>query len=181
MTRIHTVGPWFLPLTVMVAPAFAVDYLSVEQAQGLLMPGADRFVEQPVHLRSEQRDAIRERAGVRQRNDTQMVWRGEHEGQFLGWFILDEVIGKHEFITYAAAISPQGSVLGIEILSYRETHGGQVREESWRANLEGKTLADPLRLGQDIPNISGATLSCRNLVDGVRRLLVLHDMVLKHE
>lgn len=181
MQRIHSVGPWFIPLTVMVAPAFAVDYLSVEQAQALLIPGADSFVEQPIHLSDEQRDAIKDRAGVRQRNDTQMVWRAEHEGGLLGWFIVDEVIGKHEFITYAAAISAQGSVLGVEIMSYRETHGGQVREENWRANLQGKTLADPLRLGKDIPNISGATLSCRNVVDGVKRLLVLHDLVLAHE
>ncbi|MCB1687912.1 MAG: FMN-binding protein [Halioglobus sp.] len=36
-------------------------------------------------------------------------------------------------------------------------------------------------MGEDIPNISGATLSCRNVVDGVRRLLVLHDLVLKNE
>ena len=25
--------------------------------------------------------------------------------------------------------------MGIEIMSHRETHGGQVREEDWRANL----------------------------------------------
>ena len=181
MTRIHSVGPWFIPLTVMVAPAYAVDYLSVEQAQALLIPGTDSFIEQPVHLSDEQRDAIKDRAGVRQRKDTQLVWRAEQEGELAGLFIVDEVIGKHEFITYAAAISPEGSVLGIEIMSYRETHGGQVREESWRTLLEGKTLADPLRLGKDIPNISGATLSCRNVVDGVRRLLVLHELVLAHE
>ena len=181
MTHFNSVGPWFLPLTVMVAPAFAVDYLSIEQAQALLVPGADSFIEQPVTLNDEQRDIIKQRSRVRQRNDTQLVWRAEHKGELLGWFLVDEVIGKHEFITYGAAISPGGSVLGIEIMSYRETHGGQVRDESWRENLEGKTLGDPVRLGEDIPNISGATLSCRNVVDGVRRLLVLHDLVLKNE
>ena len=181
MTRIHCAGPWFLPLTVMVAPAYAVDYVSADQAQRLLIPGADSFLEQSVSLSEEQRDAIRARAGVRQRTDTQLVWRAERAGELLGWFIVDEVIGKHEFITYGAAISPQGAVMGIEIMSYRETHGGQVREEDWRANLAGKTLADPLRLGKDVPNISGATLSCRNVVDGVRRLLVLHEMVLTRD
>jgi len=29
-------------------------------------------------------------------------------------------------------------------------------------------------------NISGATLSCRHVTDGVKRLLVLHDFVLKN-
>jgi Na+-translocating ferredoxin:NAD+ oxidoreductase RnfG subunit len=93
--------------------------------------------------------------------------------------MVDDVIGKHDFITYAAAISAQGSVLGIEILSYRETHGGQVRQAQWRQNFSGKSLADSFKLGKDIPNISGATLSCRNVTDGVKRLLAVHQIALK--
>ena len=88
------------------------------------------------------------------------------------------MIGKHEFITYATAISPDGHVLGIEILSYRETHGGQVREATWRKQFVGKTLSDPFKLDQDVSNISGATLSCRNVMDGVKRLLAIHKLFL---
>lgn len=92
--------------------------------------------------------------------------------------IVDEVIGKHEFITYATGISPNGQVLGVEILSYRESKGGQVREASWRNLFRGKTVRDRFRLNQDIPNISGATLSCRNITDGVKRLLAIHAVAL---
>jgi len=168
-----------VPLAVLVAPAYAVDYLTVEQAQRALFPEADQFAIRIVTLSDEQRDAIEDRAGVRQRTLTQQVWRAENDGELQGWMIVDEVVGKHEYITYATAISTGGHVLGIEIMSYRETHGGQIREADWRAEFAGKSLADPLRLGKDIPNISGATLSCRNVVDGVRRLLVLYDMVLR--
>jgi len=115
---------------------------------------------------------------VRQRTAEQKVWRAERDGQLLGWFVVDEVIGKHEFITYAVAISPDGHVLGVEILTYRETHGGQVREAAWRKHFAGKTLADRFKLDEDVPNISGATLSCRNVMDGVKRLLVVHKLFL---
>jgi Na+-translocating ferredoxin:NAD+ oxidoreductase RnfG subunit len=179
MAQFHSAIPLFIPLAVLVAPAYAVEYLTVEQAQAQLFAGARVFVQHDVTLSDEQRDAIKERAGVRQRSAKQAVWSAQREGESLGWFIADEVIGKHEFITYAVAISPQGSVLGIEIMSYRETHGGQVRDADWRNEFAGKTLADPLKLGKDIPNISGATLSCRNVTDGVKRLLVLHDLVLR--
>jgi Na+-translocating ferredoxin:NAD+ oxidoreductase RnfG subunit len=171
--------PCFVPLTLMVAPAYAVEYLSVEQAQAVLFADASAFVPQLVTLSDQQRDDIKERSGVRQRTPTQQMWRADRNGEMLGWLAVDEVIGKHEFITYAAAISPAGNVLGIEIMSYRETHGGQIRDASWRDEFKGKSLADPLRLGKDIPNISGATLSCRNVLDGVKRLLVIHDMVLR--
>ncbi len=93
--------------------------------------------------------------------------------------IIDDVIGKHEFITYAIGVSPRGKVLGLQILSYRETHGGEIRRQSWRSQFVGKSGEDRLRLGKDVDNISGATLSCRNVTDGVKRLLVIWDMKLK--
>lgn len=168
-----------LPVAALVAPqAFAADYLTVAQAQAALFPGA-HLAPQTLKFTAEQRDRIKAGAGVRQRTDEQAVWRAERDGKLQGWFIVDEVVGKHEFITYATAISPDGHVLGLEILSYRETHGGQVREPGWRARFVGKTAADPFKLDQDIPNISGATLSCRNLTDGVKRLLVIQQQFLK--
>ena len=97
----------------------------------------------------------------------------------LGHLIVDEVYGKHEFITYAAAIDANGAVLGIEIMDYRETHGGQVREAGWREQFRGKRSSDALELDVDIVNISGATMSCKHVTEGVRRLLALYDIALK--
>ena len=172
---------WLVPVAAFVAPAYAEDYLTVEEAQRVLFPDARAFVAAPVTLTADQRARIRELAGVRQRWETQQVWRAEAvDGSLAGWFIVDEVIGKHEFITYAVGLSPDGRVTGVEILSYRETHGGQVREADWRARFVGKSLADSFKLNDDIPNITGATLSCRNVTDGVKRLLALQQVALPH-
>jgi Na+-translocating ferredoxin:NAD+ oxidoreductase RnfG subunit len=69
-------------------------------------------------------------------------------------------------------------VLGIEILVYRETHGGQVHDAAWRKMFVGKTLEHRFKLDEDIPNISGATLSSRNVMQGVKRLLALRQVAL---
>jgi Na+-translocating ferredoxin:NAD+ oxidoreductase RnfG subunit len=169
---------FLLPLAVLATPAQATDYLSVAQAQTLLFPAASNFNEQTLKFDTTRRDAIKAASGLRQRWDEQKAWRAERDGALLGWLLVDEVVGKHEFITYATAISPDGHVLGVEILSYRETHGGQVRDAGWRKRFLGKTLADPFKLDEDIPNISGATLSCRNVTDGVKRLLAIHKLYL---
>jgi Na+-translocating ferredoxin:NAD+ oxidoreductase RnfG subunit len=95
------------------------------------------------------------------------------------WLIIDEVVGKHEMITYAVGIAPNGSVLGIEILEYVESYGYEVAEAQWRKQFAGKTVKDPIKLNQDIQNIGGATLSCKHLTDGVKRVLTLHDLALK--
>jgi Na+-translocating ferredoxin:NAD+ oxidoreductase RnfG subunit len=97
-----------------------------------------------------------------------------------GWFLMDEVVGKHEFITYAVGLDAQGAVKQVEVMDYRETHGGQVRQEAWRAQFVGKQHGAVLKLDDDIQNISGATLSCRHITDGVKRLLATYDVVLRN-
>ena len=66
----------------------------------------------------------------------------------------------------------------VEILDYREAFGGQVRGAAWRAQFTGKTSGSPVKLGQDIKNISGASLSSKHITDGVRRLLATYAIVL---
>lgn len=170
-----------LPTVMVVAPTYAADYLSTEQAQKILFPDAEFFIAQPVKLTKDQKKKIKSLSGLRQRWDEQAVWRVETDNSLVGWFIVDNVVGKHEFITYGTALSPDGHVIGIEIMSYRETHGDEVREASWREHLKNKTLDDKFKLDEDVPNISGATLSCRNVMDGVKRLLALQQLVLANE
>jgi Na+-translocating ferredoxin:NAD+ oxidoreductase RnfG subunit len=167
-------------IAVVSAPAWATDYLTVDQAQHALIPQAQVFTAFPVTLNPAQLQQIRRLSGVPQRTNQPRVWRATRGNATVGWVLIDEVIGKHEFITYATAISPDGHVLGVEILSYRESKGGQVRDLRWRDRFKGKTLTDPFRLNQDIPNISGATLSSRNITDGVKRLLAIHNVALPH-
>ncbi len=164
------------PISALVAPsAFAVQYLNVDQAQKTIFPGKS-FAAAPVGLTSAQRKAIEQASGVRVLHNEQQVWRASGGG----WFIVDEVVGKHEFITYAVGLNADGSVKQIEIMDYRETYGYQIRDEKWRAQFAGKTSKAKLKLDDDIKNISGATLSCRHITDGVKRLLAFYEVALKH-
>ena len=54
----------------------------------------------------------------------------------------------------------------------------EIREALWRAQFIGKRHGAQLALTKDIQNISGATLSCRHITDGVKRLLATHAFVL---
>jgi Na+-transporting NADH:ubiquinone oxidoreductase subunit NqrC len=157
-----------------VVPVHAVTYLNIGQAQAAIFPGK-QLTPADVKLTTEQRKAIEKASGVRVRNLDLKVWRVEGGG----WFLLDEVIGKHEFITYAVGLTQDGAVKQIEIMDYRETYGGQVRDEKWRAQFTGKKYGAKLKLDEDIQNISGATLSSRHIAEGVRRLLATYELALK--
>jgi hypothetical protein len=106
-------------------PGFANTYLTVEQAQHPIFPGAS-FTPTKIALTTEQQKNIESRCVVRVRSRELQVWKVSGGG----WFIVDEVLGKHEYITYALGLSASGTVKQIEILDYRETYGYEVREAS---------------------------------------------------
>ncbi|MCR4337613.1 MAG: FMN-binding protein [Candidatus Omnitrophica bacterium] len=158
---------------VVTTPGFATVYLTVEQAQQMIFPGQS-LTAISLTLSEEEKSIIQKRYGAPV-NDSMKIWRTE-DGRY---FIVDQVIGKHELITYAVGIHPDGSIAQIEIMDYREAYGDEIRQKRWRRQFGGKTMDSPLELNEDIKNISGATLSCRHLTEGVKRLLGLYELVLK--
>jgi Na+-translocating ferredoxin:NAD+ oxidoreductase RnfG subunit len=165
----------FLPAAIASGPAllYAETFLSVEQAQKQLFPG-EQLTAKPITLTSDQRKAIQKASDVRLRDDKVNAWRSSKGG----WFIADNVVGKHEFIDFAVALNANGSVKGVEVLTYRETYGSEVRNPKWRSQFTSKTTAQPVKIDGDIKNISGATLSSVHITDGVRRLLHTWALVL---
>jgi Na+-transporting NADH:ubiquinone oxidoreductase subunit C len=156
---------------------YAVQYLSAEAAQRAAFPEANAF--EPVPIAADVKAAIAREAGrfaVEPR-----VWRVRAGDRALGWFIIDEVIGKVELITYALALDTTGEVKSLEVLAYRESHGDAIRLAAWRAQFTGKRVTDPVKLDADIRNISGATLSCRHITEGVHRLLLVYQRALSHD
>jgi Na+-translocating ferredoxin:NAD+ oxidoreductase RnfG subunit len=105
------------------------------------------------------------------RVDTSSVLRVSKDGSLLGFALVRNVKGKDQPITYLVAIDPRDALKDIDILVYREPYGGEVAYEPWRKQFRGKTTTDPLSVGKDIRNISGATISSHSVTLAVRRTL----------
>ena len=113
-------------VAVLSSPAQAVQYLSIAEAQKLAFPAAANFVE----------------------TDAGRAWKAQAGGKVLGLFVVDHVIGKHLYIDYAVALTPNGQVHRVDILQYRESYGGDIRSESWLGQFAGKTSGNPLKVGK---------------------------------
>jgi Na+-transporting NADH:ubiquinone oxidoreductase subunit NqrC len=66
-----------------------------------------------------------------------------------------------------------------EIMTYRESHGGEIRNAAWRRQFTGRRDGAALRPAVDIRNIAGATLSCEHVTAGVRYLSALWQVALR--
>lgn len=105
------------------------------------------------------------------------VFYGVSKGKIAGYAVLDEERGQHEPISFGVLVDPQGHAARVEVMVYRESYGEEVRQERFREQFAGKDGRDPVRVGQDIQAIAGATISSRALAVGTKRALVLLDEV----
>ena len=163
-----------IPLAVVATGAQATEYFSADQVLQVIFPGA-KLTPAPITLSDEQIQHVEQMSGVKVPYKDLKAWKVTGGG----WLLIDQVIGKHELITYAVGLNANGSVKQVEIMDYRETYGYAIRTPAWRHQFVGKTSASKVTLNQDIVNISGATLSSQHVTEGVKRLLATYAVALK--
>ena len=151
----------------------AADYLAVDAAQKAVFPDADAFQEIVMSLTPAQQQAAQMAAGPQPPHGMIRLWRATRDGNVLGYVFVDEVIGRQNLITYAIGVDNAGALRNLEIMAYRESHGGEVRNPAWRAQFNHRSSLDGLRFPTDIKNISGSTLSSEHITQGVRWLLAV--------
>jgi len=156
----------------------AAEYLTVEGAQKALFPQAEHFTEVALSLSPAQHEQVAALAGPQPPHRSLRVFKALRGDDLVGYVFVDEVIGKEDFITYAIGVDAHGRLSAPEVLSYRESHGGEIRNAAWRQQFAGRHGLDQLRVQTDIKNIAGATLSCEHVTEGVRWIAALWQVAL---
>ncbi len=164
-------------LMLLMGPAVALTahaevYLSATDAAQVLFPN-QIFKKTSFELKEEEKIKIESLTDTKIKSNKLSLFTSKN-GDIV---FIDQVIGKHEFITYALGINKNGKIQGVEILEYRESYGHQIRRESWRKQFIGKDKTAALQINQDIKNLSGATLSSTHVTNGVRRILQTYEQI----
>lgn len=149
-------------------PQPAEVYLTEEQALRIAFPAGAAVEKKVVSFSAEQRAAIGKAASRKDVPGTFRYFVGLRGGEPVGYAVIEDCPGKIQPITYMVATDVAGTIRAVEILAFRESRGGEVRQAGWREQFVGLDAASPLRVGTDIRNIAGATISCRSVTDGVR-------------
>lgn len=148
-------------------------YLKPSEALKIIFRDSKEIVSEPKTLTSEQKAALQKQLGAKILKDKWNFYVAKSGSKIDGYAVIDNEIGKTEPITFLTAIDPDGKVKAVEILVYREPVGSEVSQKVFLKKYEGKGVSDPVRAGQDIPIISGATLSSRAVSRGVKRNLLI--------
>jgi Na+-translocating ferredoxin:NAD+ oxidoreductase RnfG subunit len=165
-----------LAMVAMVSPQISTAqsvFLKPADALKLLFKDSEEVIKEDKTLSEAQMSEFKTLEGHDPPRSTYTFYLGRTGGTIDGYALIDEQIGKVMPITFITRINPDGKVAAVEIMVYRETHGGEVASRRFLNQFKQKSLNDELRLHGNIVNITGATLSSHALVIGVKRALAL--------
>lgn len=162
---------WILPATAQGQ----ATYYTARAILAEFFPKSQLVTYQKYELSPAQRARVEGQLGYSLRRSAYTFYVAKTGEHIDGYALLDEENGQHLPISFAVKLAPSGSVERQEVMVYRERYGDEVRDPRFRQQFVGKTAADPLRPGEEVIAVSGATISSRAMALGVRRCLVLFD------
>jgi hypothetical protein len=172
--KAHRFALWIVLFTLVPLDGPAKTYLTLEQALALAFDQPSNIERHELKWSLAQQETMEKKLDEKISRKSIVVYTGIMKSEKShGIAVFDSVIGKHELIDYMIFMGNDGKIRWIEILSYRESYGGQIRNRGWRDQFKGSSAAQLPEPHRDISNISGATLSCRHVTEGVKRLLVI--------
>lgn len=150
-------------------------YLTKKEAFALAFPGAEKIKKEKKWLTDTQREAIGKILGKEYQERRVTYYFGlNEESQPIGAMVIGNEIGRSYPITFMVVINPDGTVKDVEIMVYRESHGWEVRFESFLSQFFGRDAGDRF---DNINNITGATLSVRSMTRGVKKAVAEFQVI----
>jgi hypothetical protein len=109
------------------------------------------------------------------RKDKYVVYVARTGERVDGYGVVDDEKGQHEPITFGFVVA-DGRIKSVEVLTYREAYGGEIKDARFLRQLVGKDRSAKLTLGVDVDGITAATISSRSSTVAARRALALSEI-----
>ena len=167
-----------LALLFAAGESAAKVFFSRQEALDLAFPGAER-IEGKVFVLDE-RQAAQVEEIARSPLDSKLVklHTAVKDGAVLGYAFIDMHTVRTLPEAFLVVLSPEGEVRSLRVLAFHEPLEYQPTRR-WYGQFEHKSQRSPLRLGDDIHGIVGATLSARATTRGVRRALAFYEILVR--
>jgi Na+-translocating ferredoxin:NAD+ oxidoreductase RnfG subunit len=158
-------------LLLLAGNTLGSEVLSRDQVLKNAFPLAETFVRKVIRLSDEQMKKLSRESGQKISSRFVTVYIAKNGDETLGYGFIRYTKGKSSFIKYFVAITQDGKIHSIEIMSYRGEKGSEVRHEIFKKQFAGKSLGSNIKVGADINAISGATISSQAVTNSVRETM----------
>ena len=166
--------------TIVIASTISLvgeEYLSREEALKLAFPNADSFKIHRMIATKDQRAQLSEKLNVRLPSRFFKYYKVERNGELIGRAIAEEADGKYHPFEYLLSVDKDNKIRTVEVMNYHEKYGFEVKQETFTKQFKGLNVSNMKKTAKDIRIISGATISCRSLIESVKRQLVYLDVM----
>ncbi|MEY4683787.1 MAG: hypothetical protein RLZ25_246 [Pseudomonadota bacterium] len=151
-------------------------FYSKEEAFELAFGKGVEIIDQQVFLTDEQTATIEQIAKAKLDSQLYTFFEARRNGQILGYAVIESHTVRTQPETILIALSPKGELVKSEILAFHEPPEYKP-SSAWFATLVGKPVSD-LRQNQGVDGISGATLSVKASLEGIRKALAVFQIAM---
>ena len=165
-------------LLILALPLSAKILISPIDAMKHSYGSGSKVVKKNILLNKKQAKTVQETAKVKLKSKIFRTFKATQNAKTLGYGVLinRKVRSKNAVVLYI--ISKDSTLLGIEIIAFNEPHE-YIPSKKWISQFENISTDKQLRVGREIPTITGATLSARSITDGSRIAFAIYNELLK--
>ena len=129
-------------------------------------------------LSKKKASSIQKRAKAKLDTKLYRYYRFVSHGQSVGYGVLIARKVRTKKATVLYAFDPKGKLRFAEIMAFGEAPE-YLPSDIWMQQFKQQPIIAPLKLGKDIPTVSGATLTARSISEGARiaRAILLEAIV----
>ena len=143
-----------------------------DEALEMAFPDADNVEKLEIYLSEDDVQKIESLAKAKLNGRLFMVYKATKGEEAIGYAVIDTHELRSMTETVMFVVNPDGTLRQTEILAFFEPPD-YMPANNWIVLFNGKSAGDTLRVGRDIPNISGATITAVALSEAARKTLAL--------
>lgn len=153
-------------------PTYSAVFFSKEEAMELAFGRGAIIESRPVFLSDEQVQEVERLAMTKLDSQLFTFFEGYRDGKLLGYAVIDSHTVRTQPETLLVVLSPEGTLIKSEILAFHEPPEYKP-SSAWFSTLIKKPISE-LRQNQGVDGISGATLSVKASLEGIRKTLAVY-------
>jgi Na+-translocating ferredoxin:NAD+ oxidoreductase subunit G len=154
--------------------ASATAPVTPKEALALAFPKCK--IERVVHYPDKKQKASAGKlVGTKVSTKTVRAYRATKEGKLVGTGYFDSHKIRTKAQTLFVVVAPDHTIARVEVLRFDEPPEYKPKAK-WFAKFKGQKLDKKLQIKQNIPRLTGATLSARATTTAVRRVLAWHQI-----